>query len=230
MLETEHSELKNVNQFDTVKKIVEGLLFASDEPLSLDHIAKILNTEKNSFDNLTEKLSAKEIRTILNLLANDYIERSIELVEVASGFRFQVREELAPYVNKLWVERPQRYSNALLEVLALIAYRQPITRGEIEEIRGVTLSSNIMHTLLEREWIEVISYKEVPGRPALYATTKKFLDHFNLKTLSDLPQLEENFAAGERLPGVQLALPIEENVKDATTSNPDNVTIAQEEK
>ena len=170
---------------DSIKKILEGLLFAAREPLHLDQLSKILTEDGHpSFDK-------QELRAILADLATDYLEKGIELKEVASGFRFQVREELKPWVSKLWAEKPPRYSNALLEILALIAYRQPITRGEIEEIRGVTLSSTIMQTLQEREWIAAVGYKEVPGRPALYATTKKFLDYFNLTSLADLPILDD---------------------------------------
>jgi len=168
------------NKLELIKKILEGLLFAADEPLSVNQLLKIFAESELA-------LSREELRLILNDLINDYIDSGIELKEVASGFRFQVREELAPWINKLWHEKPARYSNALLEILALIAYRQPITRAEIEEIRGVSLSSNIMHTLLEREWIAIVAHKEVPGRPALYATTEKFLDYFNLKSLEELP-------------------------------------------
>jgi len=165
------------------KKIIEGLLFAANEPLSADYLVKILAHSELA-------MNSKEVRIILQDLTNDYRGSGIELKEVASGFRFQIREELAPWINKLWNEKPPSYSNAFMEVLALIAYQQPITRAEIEEIRGVTLSSNIMRTLLEREWIAVIGHKDVPGRPALYATTKQFLDYFNLKSLTELPTLE----------------------------------------
>ena len=113
------------------------------------------------------------------------------LKEVASGWRFQIREDLSDWVSRLWEEKPARYSRALLETLALIAYRQPVTRGEIEEVRGVSVSSNIIRTLLEREWVRVVGHRDVPGRPAMYATTKTFLDYFNLKTLDELPALSE---------------------------------------
>jgi segregation and condensation protein B len=164
---------------ETLKKIIEGLLFAANEPVSIERLAKILGEEKS--------FNLKELRTVLNDLANDYIGRGLELKEVASGFRFQVREELSPWLQKLWAEKPQRYSRAVLEVLALIAYKQPVTRPEIEEIRGVTLSTNMIRSLEEREWITVVGHKDVPGHPALYATTAKFLDYFNLKNLSELP-------------------------------------------
>lgn len=164
------------------KKIIEGLLFAASEPISAEQLFKLISTEENH-------LTIKDLKIIINDLVNDYMGRGIELKEVASGFRFQVREELASWVNRLFLEKPQRYSQALLEVLALIAYRQPITRAEIEDIRGVALGTNIMRTLLEREWINIVGHKDIPGRPALYATTKQFLDYFNLKALSELPEL-----------------------------------------
>lgn len=167
-----------------IKKVIEGLLFAASEPVSIECLYRHLgDTYKN--------LSIKELRDAIAELANDCQNRGIELKEVASGLRFQIREELAPWISKLLAERPPRYSHALMEVLALIAYRQPITRAEIEAVRGVSVSTNIIRTLLEREWIDVVGNKDVPGRPELFATTKKFLDYFNLKNLADLPTIEE---------------------------------------
>jgi segregation and condensation protein B len=131
------------------------------------------------------------VRTALQELHRDYTGRGVELIEVASGFRLQVPQSFAPWVSRLWQERPARYSQALLETLALIVYRQPITRGEIEEVRGVSVSTTIIKTLLEREWIKIVGYREIPGRPALYATTRTFLDYFNLKSLDELPPLAE---------------------------------------
>ncbi|HBO14018.1 MAG TPA: SMC-Scp complex subunit ScpB, partial [Halieaceae bacterium] len=133
----------------------------------------------------------EDIRAALEEVAARCEDRGFELREVASGFRFQVRQNLGPWVARLWHERPPKYSRALLETLALIAYRQPITRGEIEEIRGVAVSSNIIKTLHEREWIRVVGHRDVPGRPAMYATTRQFLDYFNLKSLDQLPALAE---------------------------------------
>ena len=132
-----------------------------------------------------------EIGKALAELGDDYAERGLELKEVANGFRIQVREETNPWVARLWEERPQRYSRALLETLALIAYRQPITRGDIEEVRGVSVRTNIIRTLQEREWIRVVGHRDVPGKPALFGTTKVFLDYFNLQNLDDLPSLAE---------------------------------------
>jgi segregation and condensation protein B len=138
-----------------------------------------------------ERPSSGEIGKALTDLGSDYAERGLELKEVASGFRLQVRQEVHPWVSRLWEERPQRYSRALLETLALIAYRQPITRGDIEEVRGVSVRSNIIRTLQEREWIRVVGHRDVPGKPALFSTTKIFLDYFNIKSLDDLPSLAE---------------------------------------
>lgn len=167
-----------------MKCIVEGIIMAAEGPVTIDELQKILHANNNLLEN-------KEIRDIINELVNDYSGRGIELKEVASGWRFQVRQDLSPWISKLWEERPPRYSRAFLETLALIAYRQPITRAEIEEVRGVTVSTNIVKTLVEHDWVKIAGYKEVPGRPALYVTTKKFLDHFNLKSLQDLPSLLE---------------------------------------
>ncbi|MCP4789365.1 MAG: SMC-Scp complex subunit ScpB [Gammaproteobacteria bacterium] len=163
--------------------ILEALLLAADKPLNVEQLSKVFDEH--------DGVGSKQIRAALKTLQSSYAERGFELVEVASGYRFQVRQEHAKWVAKLWQEKPQRYSRALLETLSIIAYQQPITRGEIEAIRGVAVSSNIVRTLLERGWIRSIGHKEVPGRPELFATTKAFLDHFNLQQLSDLPELDE---------------------------------------
>ena len=167
----------------SLKSILEALLLAAGEPLSLAGLAAVFTDE--------ERPSNTEISKALEELSGDYNERGLELREVASGFRIQVREDANPWVARLWEERPQRYSRALLETLALIAYRQPITRGDIEEVRGVSVSTNIVRTLQEREWIRVVGHRDVPGRPALFGTTKAFLDYFNLSSLDDLPSLAE---------------------------------------
>jgi segregation and condensation protein B len=166
-----------------IKRIFEGALMAAEgEPLSLPRLKQIL--PDNDLEN-------KELREIINELAEDYRGHGIELKEVASGFRFQVCADLSQWVSKLWEERVPRYSRALLETLALIAYRQPITRAEIEDVRGVSLSSNIIRTLFERQWIKVAGHKDVPGKPALLVTTNEFLDYFNLKSIKELPTLKE---------------------------------------
>lgn len=167
----------------SLKNILEALLLASVEPLSLATIASVFSDE--------ERPGNSEIGKALQELGADYEERGLELKEVASGFRLQVRQEVNSWVTRLREERPQRYSRALLETLALIAYRQPITRGDIEEVRGVSVRTNIIRTLQEREWIRVVGHRDVPGRPALFSTTKIFLDYFNLKSLDNLPSLAE---------------------------------------
>ncbi|RLT92521.1 SMC-Scp complex subunit ScpB [Ketobacter sp.] len=168
---------------DTVKRIVEGALFAAGQPMKLDKLAGLFLEE--------EAPPTEMLVEAINQLKEEYASRGVMLKEVASGFRFQVQESVGEWVSRLWEEKPARYSRALLETLALIAYRQPITRGEIEEIRGVSVSSHITKTLLEREWIRVVGHRDVPGRPAMYGTTRTFLDYFNLKNLDELPSLAE---------------------------------------
>lgn len=172
-----------MNPFPTVKTIAEAALLAAGEPVSLDRLTALFGDD--------ERPDHATLRTALDELSEDYAGRGIEVVEVAGGFRIQVRRNHAPWVGRLWEEKPGRYSRALLETLALIAYRQPITRGEIAEIRGVSVSTTLMRTLLERGWIRVIGHREVPGRPGLYGTTREFLDYFGLKSLSELPALAE---------------------------------------
>jgi len=166
-----------------LKQIVEAALLAAGGPMSLDLLLELFLEE--------ERPDKPALRAVIRELQKDYQDRSIELVEVGGGFRINVRAELAPWVSRLWEERPARYSRAMLETLALIAYRQPITRGEIEEIRGVSVSTYIVKTMMEREWIRIVGHRDVPGRPALYATTRDFLTYFGLKGLSDLPTLQE---------------------------------------
>lgn len=180
-----------------LKSIVEAALLAAGRPLRIEDLQRLFERDQNGVDRAT-------IRAVIDALRDDCAERGIELKEVASGFRFQVKSQCAPWVKRLWTERPTRYSRALLETLALIAYRQPITRGEIEDIRGVSLSSSILKTLLEREWVRVLGHREVPGRPALYGTTRRFLDHFNLKNLDELPPLAEIHALEEQAAPRQL--------------------------
>ncbi len=164
-------------------QIIEGALLAADKPLTVAQLAELFEEH--------ERPDNAAIREALTEAQARCEGRGFELQEVASGFRYQVRQSLSPWVGRLWHERPQKYSRALLETLALVAYRQPITRGEIEEIRGVAVSTNIIKTLHEREWIRVVGHRDVPGRPAMYATTRQFLDYFSLKTLDQLPALAE---------------------------------------
>jgi segregation and condensation protein B len=162
---------------------VEGALFAAGGPLTLDQILALFAED--------ERPGRAEVLAAIESLAADYEGRAIEITQVAGGWRVQVRSAVAPWVARLWDEKPARYSRALLETLALIAYRQPITRGEIEDIRGVAVSTQIVKTLTEREWVRVVGHRDVPGRPALYATTRRFLDYFGLRSLNDLPPLSE---------------------------------------
>ncbi|MBP9727016.1 MAG: SMC-Scp complex subunit ScpB [Gammaproteobacteria bacterium] len=175
--------------------IIEAVIFASQQPVSLGQLELILQEDGHVIERVV-------IKEVLALLQGACESRSIALMELASGYQYRVKPEFAPWLAKLTEERPQRYSRALLETLALIVYRQPVTRAEIEEVRGVAVSSHILRTLIEREWVKVVGHKDVPGKPALLATTRAFLDYFNLKSLRDLPPLEafinlEN--AGEQL-------------------------------
>lgn len=166
-----------------LQQIVEGALLAAGEALSVDKLLTLFEEH--------EAPEKGEINEALLAIQQSCEDRGFVLMEVASGWRYQVKEELATWVNRLWEEKPQKYSRALLETLALVAYRQPLTRGDIEEVRGVAVSSHIIKTLTEREWVKVVGHRDVPGRPALYATTRQFLDYFNLKSLDELPSLGE---------------------------------------
>ena len=179
-----------------LKSIVEALLLAADRALSVDEIRSV-------FDE-ADRPGRDELKQALADIAADCEHRGVELKEVASGYRLQIRQELADWVNRLWEEKPPRYTRALLETLALIAYRQPATRGDIEEVRGVSVSTGIIRTLLDREWIRISGHRETPGRPELFVTTRRFLDHFNLKSLSDLPPLSEIKDMQEALPDDKL--------------------------
>lgn len=173
----------NLTEPRELAPLLEAFLLASGKPQSLDRLFELFEEG--------ERPEPAVFKKALTLLAKSCDGRAFELKEVASGYRLQIREKFSPWVGRLWEERPQRYSRAMLETMALIAYRQPITRGEIEDVRGVAVNSHIVKTLLEREWIRVVGYRDVPGKPAMFATTKVFLDHFNLKNLDDLPPLAE---------------------------------------
>ena len=196
-------------QPEQLVEIIEGALLAAGEPLSKRQLGQL-------FDDL-ERPSTKAISDALVQVAERCDGRGFELTEVASGYRYQVRQHLSPWIAKLWVERPVRYSRALMETLSLIAYRQPITRGEIEDIRGVAVSSNIIKSLLEREWIKVVGHRDVPGRPEMFATTREFLDYFNLKSLEQLPALMDV----RDLDTMTSALPLEE-FHDPQVAEPSN--------
>ena len=170
-------------QSPSIKTIIEAALLAAGDAMTTAQMAALFEE--------TEQPAASEINAALSELEEDCAGRGVELVQVASGYRLQVRAELQPWISRMWAERPQRYSRALLETLALVAYRQPITRGEIESVRGVSLSSSIIRTLQERDWIRVVGHRDVPGKPALFGTTRAFLDYFKLRSLDQLPTLSE---------------------------------------
>jgi len=200
-------------KLDQLKPMVEALLMVADQPLTIEQLAELFEEY--------ERPGRSLFRDVLQRLQLDYEGRGIELIEVASGWRIQARTEYASRIARLWQERPQKYSRALMETLALIAYRQPVTRGDIEEIRGVSVSSSIMKTLLEREWVRIVGYRDVPGRPAMYATTRQFLDYFNLKSLDQMPTLTEIRDLGEEIKAQQQAEIAEEEAR---------MLAAQEEK
>ncbi|MEM7539974.1 MAG: SMC-Scp complex subunit ScpB [Pseudomonadota bacterium] len=167
-----------------MKFALEAVLMTADTPLSVDKLQKILAGDAKTVER-------DAVKKAIDALREDYAARAIEIAEVANGFRVQSRAEYAQWVNRQWEQRKPRYSRALMETLAIIAYRQPITRGEIENIRGVAVSTNIVRTLMEREWVRIVGHRDVPGRPAIYATSKEFLDYFGLKSLEQLPSLAE---------------------------------------
>ena len=171
---------------EQVERIVEAALLAADGPVSITRLGNLFTA-----DELGERSAQTLVRTALDTLSHRTAGRGYELVRVASGFRFQVRQEFSPWVGRLFDERPPRYSRALLETLALIVHRQPVTRGDIEQVRGVAVSSSIMRTLSERGWVQAVGQRETPGRPTLYGTTRRFLDDFNLASLDELPPLDE---------------------------------------
>jgi segregation and condensation protein B len=171
---------------EKIGQIIEAALLAAEGPLTVENLFKLFADGE-----LAEENGRKQIRDVLAALEEACGDRGVELIHVASGFRYQAKQELSAWVSRLWEEKPPRYTRALLETLALVAYKQPVTRGDIEQIRGVGVSQNIMRTLLERDWIRVVGQREAPGRPSLYGTTKTFLDYFNLNNLDQLPPLEE---------------------------------------
>ncbi|WP_296047007.1 SMC-Scp complex subunit ScpB [uncultured Alteromonas sp.] len=208
--------MKKINS-EQLKQLIEATIFVSDQPVSVE---KLKNTVLADFT-----VSDKAIQSALSALELDYRPRGIQLKEVASGYRFQSLDSLSPWLSRLWQESSPKYSRAMLETLALIAYRQPITRGEIEQVRGVAVSSNIIKTLTEREWIKVIGHKEVPGRPALYATTKQFLDYFSLKSLSDLPNAEDFMASLDASQNITHVLHEQTDTQAAGDSDNQNESI-----
>jgi segregation and condensation protein B len=202
---------------EQLQRILEAAIMVAGNPLSPADLQKLFDEN--------EQPATKDIREALQIIQQRYTDSGIELREVASGFQFQARMDLSPWLSKLWEERPPRYSRAILETLALIAYRQPITRAEIEEIRGVAVSTHIIKTLQDREWVRVIGFRDTPGKPALYATTKMFLDHFNLKTLDELPTLAEL----KDLEGQEEKLQIQLELATATSDAIDNAEVEDSE-
>ena len=207
---------------DHIRNVVEAALLAAGRPLGLAELAQLFDEDARP--------APVALREALGRIADDHASRALELREVASGWRMQVRAQYADVVSRLWQERPSRYSRALLETLALIAYRQPITRSEIEDIRGVTVSSTIMRTLHERNWIRVVGHREVPGRPELLGTTREFLDYFGLKSLDDLPTLAElrdldDIKVQLEFPGGEVAVEVEAEV--AVLPAPANEDVAE---
>lgn len=196
---------------DKLTQIVEAALLAAGGPLTVERLQELFLED--------ERPEKKDLREAVATLTEDYSGRGIEIVEVAGGFRINVREEYAPWVSRLWEERAPRYSRALMETLALIAYRQPITRGEIEDIRGVSVSSNIVKTLLEREWVRVVGTRDVPGKPSLYATTREFLNYFGLKSLDELPTLQQIRDLDSINRELELAEPGSEMAGEASIAN-----------
>ena len=195
-----------------LKTVVEGTLLAAAGPLNLNQINALFPDE--------EKPGHGALKEALAALDADLEGRAVELVEVGNGYRLQIRSKLMPIISQMWSEKPPRYSRALLETLAIIAYRQPITRGEIEQIRGVSLSANILRTLQEREWIKVVGHRDVPGRPELLGTTRTFLDYFNLKSLDQLPTLAEIKDIDNLEPELELIHPAAGETLQATPHEP----------
>ena len=199
-----------------VRNVIEAALLAAGRPLASDELVTLFDERDGS--------NADEVRAAIEALRSEYETRGLELVEVASGYRIQIRASVAQPVSRLWQERPTKYSRALLETLALVAYRQPITRGEIEQIRGVTVNPNIIKTLLERSWIRVVGHRDVPGKPELLGTTRDFLDYFSLQKLDDLPTLAQLKELEDLR--VQLSLPGADPVLEADSAAGDSAAAA----
>ena len=197
-----------------LKNIIEAAMLAIAHPMSLEQLAKLFDDD--------DRPSANAIKEIIQQLQAECDGRGVELKEVASGYRYQARQEFSEWLSRLWEERPAKYSRAALETLALITYRQPVTRAEIEDVRGVGVSSSIIKTLMEREWIRIVGHRDVPGRPALYATTKQFLDYFNMKSLEELPSLAEIKDLADLNPELDLPNPDDEREAAASAQNADD--------
>jgi len=206
------------HEYENIEQILEAALFAAGEPLTAERLQQMFAW--------AGRPSVKEIKECLGTIAENMAHRGVELVEVASGYRFQAKPEFAEFLQRLWEKKPPKCSRAFLETLALVVYRQPITRGEIEDVRGVAVSTNIMKTLQDREWVKIVGTRDVPGKPALFGTTKQFLDDFNLKSLAELPPLDElmNVDALEEKLGIQFNLSVED-----TDSSEESADISEED-
>jgi len=212
-----------------LKMIIEGALLAAGGSLHIGQIEKLFDTEPLTSESSSQRIagltagsqrpSRADIYSVLEQIESSCKGRGFELKETAGGYRLQVRKELSLWINRLWEEKPKKYSRAFLETLSLIVYKQPVTRGEIEEIRGVSVSSDIIRSLLERDWVKVVGNKDVPGRPALYATTKNFLAYFNLKSLKDLPALNEIKEIRETHPELNLGAILKDNQNESDFSH-----------
>lgn len=206
-----------------LQRVIEALLLASEQPLSVDRILAVFEED--------QRPSKADVKQAIETLQASLEGRAVELREVGNGWRLQTRQDYAGWVAKLWEEKPPRYSRALLETLALVCYRQPISRAEIEDVRGVSLSQSILKTLMERNWVRVVGYREVPGRPALFGTTKDFLDDFNIRSLEDLPSLPEMrdldalAAALDKLQGVEPTADAVANEEEASGNEPGAETL-----
>lgn len=210
-----------------LQAIIEGALLAFGQPLTVEKLQSLFVRDDLHEDADEQAIPEKQaIEEALETIAEQCAERGFELKKVSSGWRFQVKSDVAQWVNRLWEEKPQRYSRALLETLAIIAYRQPITRGDIEEIRGVAVSSHIIKTLSEREWVKVVGQRDVPGRPSLYATTRQFLDYFNLDNLESLPTLRELADIDALTP--ELALELGEKSENPADTNEESEELGPE--
>ena len=216
---------------DKLKNIIEAVLLSAEHPMTVQQIESLFMGDNDC-------PSRDDLRKALHDLGEDYANRGFELKQVASGYRLQVKQDFAEWVGRLWEEKPARYSRALLETIALIAYRQPVTRGEIEDVRGVSVSSNIIKTLVERDWVKVLGHKDVPGKPALYGTTREFLDYFNLKSLDELPTLADIKDLDKFHPELELddvagsdeadqSEPVEDAIADEASGSENDEAIAE---
>ena len=198
-------------QSDKLQKVIEAIIISAEKPLSVENLLGFFQPE--------DLVNRNDVKAALDKIQNSFDSHGFELIETASGFRFQTREEYKQWVTQHWDEKPAKYSRALLETLALIVYRQPITRAEIEDIRGVAVSSHIIKTLQERDWIRIVGHKEVPGRPSLLGTTRQFLDYFNLKSLDEMPSLSEIQDIDKIYPELNLKMEQEFDSEEALQNN-----------